>query len=466
MGLSKLTGDHGDPEGRTGLKELSVEVEHVPKSALDQRISIADFQEDPDSHRHGNLTTASSHIITAIIGAGVLGLPQTLAWLGWIAGPILITAFYLVTLLTSTLLASVYEVKGVRHRRYPDAVKAILGRKGEITLAVFQYLNLVLSGIAYTIAAGESGRAIMDLYRCHSGECTNKLWWMLLPFGVIQLFFSQLPDLDSAWWASAIGAAMSIGYSVLAFAMCASKADRLHGTIGGFAGEDTADKVFGVFNALGTVAFAYNFATVLLEIQDTLRQPPKAKKTMVKAINISISTSFLFYIGVAITGYMAYGNAVPDQILTASGLGPKWTLTWANVMVFIHMISAYQVYSQPVFATCEPALRRVFPKSIGRLKPRVLSIVFRSLYVAGTTFISCLLPFFSSVIGLVGALVFWPAAVFFPIAMYTTVYPNIARGKKAALTTLNAVMLVVAVVAAVGAMRDIVKNSKHYKIFS
>ncbi len=53
MGLSKLTGDHGDPEGRTGLKELSVEVEHVPKSALDQRISIADFQEDPDSHRHG-----------------------------------------------------------------------------------------------------------------------------------------------------------------------------------------------------------------------------------------------------------------------------------------------------------------------------------------------------------------------------------------------------------------------------
>ncbi len=50
--------------------------------------------------------------------------------------------------------------------------------------------------------------------------------------------------------------------------------------------------------------------------------------------------------------------------------------------------------------------------------------------------------------------------------MYTTVYPNIARGKKAALTTLNAVMLVVAVVAAVGAMRDIVKNSKHYKIFS
>ncbi|GAB4817398.1 hypothetical protein N2152v2_004444 [Parachlorella kessleri] len=457
MVVSNIEGDpEACPEGPRGLKELSVEVEPVPKSALGQRTSITDFNVDPDNQRNGNLTTATSHIITAIIGAGVLGLPQTLAWLGWIAGPLLIAAFYLVTLLTSTLLASVYEVKGVRHRRYPDAVKAILGRRGEITLAVFQYLNLVLSGIAYTIAAGQSGRAVMDLYRCQEGECTNKLWWMLLPFGVIQLLFSQLPDLDSAWWASAIGAAMSIGYSVLAFAMCASKANNLHGTVGGFAGDGTADKVFGVLNALGTVAFAYNFATVLIEIQDTLRQPPKAKKTMVKAINISITTSFLFYIGVAITGYMAYGNAVPDQILTARGLGPKWTVTWANVMV----------YSQPVFAACEPLLRRLFPKTIGRLRPRMLSIVFRSLYVVATTFISCLLPFFSSIIGLVGALVFWPAAVFFPIVMYTTVYPNIARGKKAALTTLNAIMLVVALVAVVGAMRNIVKNSQNYTIFS
>ena len=35
----------------------------------------------------------------------------------------------------------------------------------------------------------------------------------------------------------------------------------------------------------------------------------------------------------AICRYMAYGNAVPDQILTAKGLGPKWAITWANVMV-------------------------------------------------------------------------------------------------------------------------------------
>ncbi len=35
------------------------------------------------------------------------------------------------------------------------------GRKGEITLAVFQYINLVLAGIAYTIAAGQSARWVV-----------------------------------------------------------------------------------------------------------------------------------------------------------------------------------------------------------------------------------------------------------------------------------------------------------------
>lgn len=34
-------------------------------------------------------------------GAGVLALPRSVAWLGWIAGPALLVIFYLISLLTS-----------------------------------------------------------------------------------------------------------------------------------------------------------------------------------------------------------------------------------------------------------------------------------------------------------------------------------------------------------------------------
>ena len=44
---------------------------------------------------------------------------------------------------------------------------------------------------------------------------------------------SQLPNLESVWWVSAIGAAMSIGYSTLAVALGASQAGNKLGTLGG-----------------------------------------------------------------------------------------------------------------------------------------------------------------------------------------------------------------------------------------
>jgi hypothetical protein len=77
---------------------------------------------------------------------------------------------------------------------------------------------------------------------------------------------SQLPNLEAAWWASAIGAIMSLGYSTIAIALGASEA---HKGLGSLAGKPAApsDKMFGCFNALGNFGFAYSCAIVLMEVQ-------------------------------------------------------------------------------------------------------------------------------------------------------------------------------------------------------
>lgn len=72
--------------------------------------------------------TASAHIITAVIGSGVLSLAWAMAQLGWIAGLIAILAFSLITWFTSILLADCYRSSnGTRNYVYKDAVKSHLG---------------------------------------------------------------------------------------------------------------------------------------------------------------------------------------------------------------------------------------------------------------------------------------------------------------------------------------------------
>ena len=72
----------------------------------------------------------------------------------------------------------------------------------------------------------------------------------------------QLPNLEEIWWVSAIGAATSLCYCTIALILGCVYAGNHYGSVGGLAGSSTADKVFQVLNALGSLGFAYSFAQV------------------------------------------------------------------------------------------------------------------------------------------------------------------------------------------------------------
>ncbi len=57
----------------------------------------------------GTVWTATAHIITAVIGSGVLSLAWTMAQLGWVAGPAVVVALSVVTYYSSALLADCYR---------------------------------------------------------------------------------------------------------------------------------------------------------------------------------------------------------------------------------------------------------------------------------------------------------------------------------------------------------------------
>jgi amino acid permease len=106
------------------------------------------FDDDGRLKRTGTVWTASAHIITAVIGSGVLSLAWATAQLGWVAGPTVMFLFSFVTYYTSTLLSDCYRsgdtVTGKRNYTYMDAVRSNLGKKKRKAFGFILYFWLRL----------------------------------------------------------------------------------------------------------------------------------------------------------------------------------------------------------------------------------------------------------------------------------------------------------------------------------
>lgn len=101
--------------------------------AVQHSLELANGSHDDDGHlkRTGTLWTCVAHIITAVIGSGVLSLPWSTAQLGWIAGPLSMLCFAVVTYVSAVLLSECYRspdpIRGRRNSTYMDAVRVNLG---------------------------------------------------------------------------------------------------------------------------------------------------------------------------------------------------------------------------------------------------------------------------------------------------------------------------------------------------
>jgi amino acid permease len=212
--------------------------------------------------------------------------------------------------------------------------------------------------------------------------------------------------------------------------------------------------------------------------QDTVKSPPSENVTMKRASLYGIGVTTAFYVSLGCIGYAAFGNDAPGNILTGFD-EPFWLVDLANVAVVIHLVGAYQVYAQPVFACYEKWLRSRYPESGffhreyalrlpgGRaMRFTMCKLVLRTAFVAATTIVSLMLPFFNAILGLLGAAAFWPLTVYFPVTMYIT-QAKVPRGSRKwlALQALNVGALLVSLLAAVGSVADIVQRLGHVTMF-
>ncbi|WMV31093.1 hypothetical protein MTR67_024478 [Solanum verrucosum] len=455
--------------------------DHVSVNVYDESSS---FDDDGRLKRRGNVWTASAHIITAVIDSGVLIVAWATAQLGWIAGPVILLLFSIVTYYTSNLLSDCYrkgdQVTGKRNYTYMDAVRANLGGVHVKICGILQYANIVGVAVGYTIASSISMVAVKRS-NCfheygHQAACNVSTTPYMIAFGVVQIVLSQIPDFDQISWLSIVAAVMSMTYSTIGLGLGVAKVaetGKVQGSLTGVSGGTGMQKIWKSCQAVGAIAFAYSYSLILIEIQDTIKSTPSEAKTMKKASLISVTVTTVFFILCGCFGYAAFGDQSPGSLLTGFGFyDPYWLLNIANMAVVVHLVGAYQVYCQPLFAYVEKTAAERYPDSIIIMKEidipipgckpfklNFFRLIWRTIFVIFTVLISMLMPFFNDIVGILGAFGFWPLTVYFPVKMYI-VEKNITKwsGRWICLQLLSGACLAISIAAAAGSFAGLVSD--------
>ncbi|RHN67489.1 putative amino acid transporter, transmembrane domain-containing protein [Medicago truncatula] len=132
------------------------------KNSLQITKASGAYDDDGHAKRTGNLKSAVAHIITAVIGSGVLSLAWSTAQLGWIGGPVTLLCCAIVTYISSFLLSDCYRnpdsVTGKRNYSYMDAVRVNLGNKRTYVAGFLQFLTLYGTSVACVLTTATSLR--------------------------------------------------------------------------------------------------------------------------------------------------------------------------------------------------------------------------------------------------------------------------------------------------------------------
>ncbi|KAK9061683.1 hypothetical protein SSX86_018866 [Deinandra increscens subsp. villosa] len=416
------------------------------------------------SSRNAKWWYSAFHNVTAMVGAGVLGLPHAIAQLGWGPGLGVLFASWVITLYTLWQMVEMHEmVPGKRFDRYHELGQHAFGEKLGLFIVVPQQLVVEVGvNIVYMVTGGQSLKKFHELV-CQDPCKDIHLTYFIMIFASVHFVLSHLPNFNSISGVSLAAAVMSLSYSTIAWAAAVKKGVQPDVEYT-YKDHSLMGAVFGFFNALGTIAFAYAGHNVVLEIQATIPSTPEkpSKGPMWKGVVVAYTVVALCYFPVAVIGYWTYGNGVSDNILISLEK-PVWLIAAANMFVVVHVIGSYQIYAMPVFDMIETVL----VKKLNFTPSRTLRFISRNIYVGFTMFVGICIPFFGGLLGFFGGFAFAPTTYFLPCIMWLTIH----KPKKWSLSWVTNWICIIfgvclMVVSPIGGLRQIIVDAKDYKFFS
>ncbi|CAJ1968123.1 unnamed protein product [Sphenostylis stenocarpa] len=389
------------------------ELEKVENSGLSVNGNDELLDDDGKPRRTGTVWTATAHIITTVIGAGVLSLAWSMAQLGWIIGVSSIFVIASVTLYTSNLLADCYRsphpVTGRRNHTYMETVKTHLA---SITSFGYAFIGVGLS-VATIIQGSETGRERSTFLFGGSKEqhIADKVWNMLVALGNI---------------------ALASNYAVIAIDV----QDSLKSS-------PPENKVMKTANRIGMLTMVIIFLSSACSGYAAFGFHTPG--------SILMSSGFKdpFWLVDLANAFIVVHLVGAYQIITQPIFGV--VETWAK-----------QRWPESKF------VRKEYTINIGKMKfsLNLCRVVWRTMFVMVATILAMAMPFFNEMLAFLGATAFWPLVIYFPVEMFIAKERMKKRTIKwFGLQTMNVSFLILSMAIAFAAIRGLGEALLKYKPF-
>ncbi|KAL3657666.1 hypothetical protein V7S43_017468 [Phytophthora oleae] len=290
----------------------------------------------------------SFSIICCICGIGTLAMPSNFARAGPVYGTIAMLFMAFANIYATVALSRVILVAPPSVKTFSDVGEWVLGKTGRYLVSVSQLLVCLLLPCAFLIL----GSTLLDVL---FPDAFSQIFWIIF-MAITAVPACLIPTLKAAATVAFIGCmgtiiADVVGVSVLEWEM------RGHP-----AAPSPDISLHQVLTAFGNLSLAYGVAVLIPDLQRQHSQP----KRMPRVIMVSLGIGSVFFLAVAIAGYVAGGCQLSANLLfsivnisdpsapSALGFVPNHgAVIMAYLFMHLHVVIVLSTVLQPPFYMAE-----------------------------------------------------------------------------------------------------------------
>ncbi|XP_024625330.1 amino acid transporter AVT1I isoform X1 [Medicago truncatula] len=337
--------------------------------------------------------------LNALSGVGILSVPYALASGGWLSLALLFciaaAAFY------SGILMKRCMEKNSNIKTYPDIGELAFGKIGRLIVSISMYTELYLVSIGFLILEGDNLSNLFPIeeFQVFGLSIGAKKFFVIL-VAVIILPTIWLDNLSLLSYVSASGVFAS-GVIILSISWTAA--------FDGIGVHQKGDIVnwSGIPTAVSLYAFCYCAHPVFPTLYNSMRNKHQFSNVLIVCFILTTAG----YASMAIIGYLMFGSKVDSQITLNLPLN-KISSRIAIYTTLVNPISKFALMATPITNALKDLLPRTYKNN------RVTNMFVSTVLVISTVIVALVVPFFGSLMSLVGAFLSVTASILLPCLCY------------------------------------------------